>query len=198
MVLYLIIVAIFAVLTLGINGLCAATVGLDFTWGGVWTAAGLGILLGTDIVVVCLMRLLPKKLYNPLAKFYQTKPWQTTFCLACGVRKWKDRVPELGKLGGFRKDHLANLNPDYLFRFLREAAFGETEHLVSALMSWTIFLIPWPYCLTVGIPYCVLNIILNVMSAMIQRYLRPKMLAVYRRQLAKATRPSGEPATPAV
>ena len=188
MVLYGLIVLFFAGMALGINGICAVTVGLDFAWGAIWSAAGLGIILGTDIVVVCSMRLLPKRLYNPFAKFYQTRPWQTNVCLALGVRRWKDKVPELGKLGGFRKDHLDNLNPDYLYHFLQEAAFGEAEHWVSVLMSWTIFLIPMPYRLTVGLPYCVLNIILNTMSAMIQRYLRPKMIAVYRRQKMKHDR----------
>ena len=188
MVLYGLIILFFVGIALGINGICAVTLGVDFAWAAVWAAAGLEILLATDLLVVGAMRLLPKRLYNPFAKFYQTRPWQTNACLALGVRRWKDKVPELGKIGGFSKDHIDSLNPDYLYHFLQEAAFGEAEHLVSAMMSWTIFFIPMPYRLTVGIPYCVLNIVLNMMSAMIKRYLRPKMMAVYRRQKMKQDR----------
>lgn len=195
MVLYLLIVAVFAVVTLGFNGLCALTLGLNFTWGAIWTVAGLGILLGVNLCLVLFMRCLPKKLYNPFAKIYQTQPWQTTFCIRLGVRRWKEKVPELGRLAGFRKDHVDSFEPAYLYRFLQENTFAEAEHVTGLTLSWVMLLLPWPYGLTVGIPYCLLGILLNGMSAMTQRYLRPKLIALYRRQLAKAERAQADTPT---
>lgn len=187
MLLYGVIIAIYVLISIVTNGVCAFVFGYDLVNAVYWMIVTFAALLGIDIVVVVGMRIFPKKIfYNPNRRIYQTKPWQTSLFLKLGIRSWKERVPELGGMGGFKKDKLYSFETDYLERFLYENCFGEAEHVMSGLASFLVLLyVPNIYLWTIAFPFAVCNLMLNWMSAMIQRYLRPKLMALYRRQKRK-------------
>ena len=187
MLLYGIIIAIYVLISFIANGVCAFVLGYDLVNAVYWMIVTITALFGIDVVVVLGLHIFPKKIfYNPESKIYQTKPWQTNLFLKLGIRSWKERVPELGALGGFKKDKVYSFETDYLERFLYENCYGEAEHVVSGLASFLVLLyVPNIYLWTIAVPFAICNLMLNFMSAMIQRYLRPKLMALYRRQKRK-------------
>lgn len=136
--------------------------------------------------IMLITRILPKKVFNPYRKRYKTFNKESNFYNKIGIKKWKDKVPELGKIGGFAKNKLNSPNdPGYLYRFLTEICIAESLHTLSIIMGALIFFIlPPKYLLTIALPIFLINGILHILPVLIQRYLRPKMLKIYTR-LAK-------------
>ena len=67
------------------------------------------ILLG---VLSLMMRLIiPKKFWSKPRKCFQVKRWEMPIYNKLHIKQWKDKVPEMGKTGGFPKDHLRSTEP---------------------------------------------------------------------------------------
>jgi len=63
-------------------------------------------IIAIDGLTAGIVRLLPKKLFNPFAKRFKVFKWEKSFYQKLGIKKWKDLVPELGHLTGFRKNKI--------------------------------------------------------------------------------------------
>ncbi len=140
-----------------------------------------------DAVVAIIVRILPKKLVNPFNKIYTVHKWETKLYLKLGVRKWKDLIPETGKmLVGFDKHKLANLSDnEYLFIFMRETVYAEIMHFISAILSFFVVFINLKLWLIVGLPTAIVNFILQILPVIVQRYNRPKLMLAYKRNEKK-------------
>ena len=129
---------------------------------------------------------LPEKLMEP-ERFKEHK-WEKKFFKIIKIRKWKDYIPEIGGLtADFAKDKIENPSSStYLHQFLIEIGYAEVIHTVSFFTGFLIiFILPFKYFIYIGLPIAVINIIFNLLSALIQRYNRPKFLVVYNRALKK-------------
>ena len=104
------------------------------------------------------------------------------------VKFWKDRVWELGGLGGFSKEHFtAPSNPEYIERFIIECNKGVLTHRLSYpagfLAMLTLTGLP---VITVALPVAIVNVYLNILPTLVLRYNTPKLKLILDRLRRKA------------
>ena len=104
------------------------------------------------------------------------------------VKFWKDRVWELGELGGFSKKHCTDpSNPEYIERFIIECNKGVLTHRLSYpagfLAMLTLTGVP---VFTVALPVAIVNVYLNILPTLVLRYNTPKLKAILERLRRKA------------
>lgn len=149
-------------------------------------AVGTLYLIGLDMVVAILTQLVPKRWVNPNYWGYKVFGFEKAFYEKLGIKKWKDKIPELGGVfKKFSKSHLNEHSPEYFYHFIVETIYGEMSHTWAILFGATIFLVFPFYILNFALPLFLINLILNLLPAMIQRYTRPKLCKVYRRMLER-------------
>ncbi len=132
---------------------------------------------------------LPNKWFDETKKCFHVSAFEQKFYLKLGVRRWKDKVWELGGLASFRKNKLANPNDvNYIKRFIIETNKGVITHRIGYFVGFLgIFLLPLKYALVIGVPVAFVNLVLNIMPTIILRYNLPKLMALHTRLLRKQT-----------
>lgn len=135
--------------------------------------AGIGALIAT---IVC--KILPDKWFSDKVKIFNVSKREYNFYVnVLKIKKWKDKVLDLGQLNGFKKDKLEeDVNVDYLKKFVVECNSGFVEHFLSIIFgSLVIFLYPPHLRLTMGVPTIIINFIINYMSVAILRFNVPRL-----------------------
>jgi glycosyl-4,4'-diaponeurosporenoate acyltransferase len=149
------------------------------------------VVVGSTLAVIALDGLtasiihhLPKKLFDPYKKCFIVKKWEKKFFNVIKIKKWKDKIPEIGALTcDFGKDHISDPNNvEYIYSFLIETGYAEVIHNVSCVIGFLVILICPKCLLSIGLPIGIINVGFNILSSLIQRYNRPKLLAVYERK----------------
>lgn len=99
------------------------------------------------------------------------------------VRRWKDKVWELGALGGFSKKTLKEPNnPDYIKKFLIECNRGSITHRISYPIGFLAMLtVGAPLRFTVALPVATVNLFLNILPTMVLRYNAPMLRSALKR-----------------
>ena len=118
-------------------------------------------------------------------RFFNVSKTEQKFYEKLGIRAWKDKVIELGGLGGFSKSKVDNPNnPEYIEKFLIESYKGEIDHIAGMVAGFSvIFIFPLKFAWCVGIPIAIVNVFVNMMSTMILRYNTPKLKILHKRAL---------------
>jgi hypothetical protein len=111
-----------------------------------------------------------------------------------GVKVWKDKVWELGWLGGFSKKKVLNPEePEYVERFIIESNKGVVDHIIGMIAGFSvIFLFPIKYMWIMCVPVGLVNLVLNYMPVMILRYNTPKLQTLYKRAVRNKERKNNE------
>jgi len=139
------------------------------------------------LIALIIRRGIPEERIKPDAKIYQVKKWEKGFYEKLGIKFWKDKVLELGQASGFKKDHLNSTGDiDYLKRFIIESCYGESIHFVSVIMSFSVMLLGFwmpQYLWSIFLPASFINAFVNLLPALIQRYVRPRLEVLYKRSL---------------
>ena len=126
-----------------------------------------------DALIATIARLLPKKCANHEFKVFTVSSKEKKFYEKLKIRKWKDKVPEIGHFTGFRKNKIVDpKSVEYLDRFLLEICYGEIGHFFSLFFGFAILLIypihhAW---LAISVPVAIINIFFNLPSLLILRY----------------------------
>ena len=116
-------------------------------------------------------------------KFFEVSKKEQKFYERLGIRSWKDKVLELGGMGGFSKSKINDPNsPEYIERFLFETYKGEVDHILGMIAGFTvIFIFPLKFAWFIGVPVAIVNAVVNYMSLMILRYNTPKLKTLHKR-----------------
>lgn len=136
-----------------------------------------------DGIFAIIINKLPNKWFGMDKKCFEVSKKSQEFYEKLKIRKWKDKVWELGGLGGFRKNKLSQPNnSDYIERFIIESNKGIVTHRLGYLLGFLgIFIFPLKYALGIGIPVAIVNLILNALPVMILRYNIPKLKLLHKR-----------------
>lgn len=120
---------------------------------------------------------LPDKIFERDRKIYSAGKKEIKFYECLKIKKWKDKVWELGKLNSFSKQKIEQpKNIEYLDKFVMESKKGIMGHLFSMILAIIVVLfMPSPAKFTIAIPVFVINIFMNLPSFMILRYNLPKL-----------------------
>ena len=182
MLLYSIIIGVATLLIAGINAI--------FRPGGeqwyiyiIMTVAAVIVSLIIDGLVAFICRRFPKKWMDPNKKIFTASERQMKFYERIGVKKWKDKVPELGGFTSFHKNKLSNpWDLAYVERYMLEACYGIIIHLASPFFAFLAILLDykmytgWSWMwLTIMLPVAIVNAILIVLPAYILKYNMPKL-----------------------
>ena len=182
--LYIITILISAILISTVNSLFFASF-LGMTIGEIilFTVLHIFAVVLLDAIFAFVIRKLPTKWFSKDGGIFKIRKWERRFYEKIGIKKWKDKIPEWGKLTSFSKSKLENPNDNtYISRFLLECRYGELIHLLGMIFGFLIIFILHPkYCLNFAIPVAVINAFLNYPSYAILRYNRPKLLVLFER-----------------
>ena len=157
---------------------------------------GVAIQFALDGLFAFLVHIMPNKWFEIDKKFYNVSNGERKFYEKIKIRKWKDKVWELGGLGGFSKKSLQSSNDkEYLKRFLIESNKGVLTHIFGCFVGFALIPIYLPFsCIwSISFPIAIVNLILNLPSLIILRYNTPKLLAGYKRLIRNDEKKNAEP-----
>lgn len=136
------------------------------------------IILG--ILALTLRVCLPfDKVYNHERKIFKVEKREILFYEKLKIKAWKDKIPEMGHTAGFSKKSIASTEVAYLKKFLSETCFAEVLHGLAAILPLSaLFFFPFRDYYFV-VPILLVNLFLNSLSYLIQRYNRYRLKIVY-------------------
>ena len=138
--------------------------------------------IAVDLIFAGIVRwLLPQKLFTPDKKSFSAGKRACRFYEKLGIKKWKEKIPELGKLTNFRKNKITDpKNNEYVARYITEANYGISVHLSGMLFGFLVVLINLKYWYCIGLPVGIVNVVYNALSFFILRYNLPKLHTLYK------------------
>ena len=181
MSLYLIVIGLANAAMVAVGLLCT-----EYAWWQV-VASVVGATVGVialDGLVAWLIRLLPERWFAA-PRSLGAKRWEMRLYRALGIRRWKERVPELGCFTKFSKSRLERpTDADYLARYILECNYGVVIHLANALVGVAVLLLqPLRPLWLFAWPVTVINAILSLLPTFILRYNLPSVSYWHRRAL---------------
>lgn len=172
----------FGILFFCIFSIVVLNLAFNFAWiTALYILIGFALVLLPSLFIAIIIRFLPKKWFDPDRKIYQVGDKERQFLLKIGIKKWKDKIPEMGQTVNFKKDKLQDANnAEYIQKFLVETCYAESLHiscLIFALLfaPLSLIFIPSLYFWTVALPVACVYSIYNIPSILIQRYNRPRL-----------------------
>lgn len=142
------------------------------------------------LVSTIVRRCLPNKWFTQDVNFFKVGKKECRIYEKLGVKKWKDKVIELGVFTSFRKNKIADpASNEYIGRYIMEANYGVMCHVACVIFGFSImFIYPLSYWLNFALPVAVVNTVLNILPIMILRYNLPKLHALYKFNERRKTR----------
>lgn len=137
----------------------------------------------TDGVFAFIIRRLPQKWFDFRKKTFTVPQKEKRFYEKIGIKKWKDKIPELGGFTKFSKSKISDpFNNEYVGRYLLEACYGTVIHYVTCFTGFLIiFICPLKYWFCFGFPVAIVNAVLNLLPAFTLRYNTYKLNVLYKR-----------------
>ena len=125
-------------------------------------------------------RALPKKWFSGLKKIYSATKKESRFYQTLAIKKWKDKVLELGCFTNFRKNKIYEpKSNDYVGRYILEANFGVVIHFVDLFANFILVFMFGKMFFSMTIPIAIIGLFLNLLPLMVLRYNLPKLHALY-------------------
>ena len=149
------------------------------------TAVGIIAIIAADgIEALIIRRLMPKRWFAPEGRVFAVSESERKLYKKMKIKKWKDKVPELGVFTGFSKSEIKSADdPEYLGRFLLESNYGVIIHLANAVLGFCIAFIPFCSAPSIWIPIYAVNFVLSVLPVFILRYTSCTLLKLYRKSV---------------
>ncbi len=146
----------------------------------IWCAA---LQFALDGGMAILIRLTPDRWYPAEHPRFRVSDREKKLYLKLKVRLWKDKVWELGGLGGFSKKILKEPDdPAYIEKFIIECHKGVVTHRLSYPIGFLAMLtLPNACALTIALPVAVVNLFLNILPTIVLRYNTPMLLGILKR-----------------
>ena len=178
--LYLLLISFGIILSLSLGlGISTAIFGVVWWYVLLMVVITFVALFAVNAVVALFVRyVMPKRFFNPELKIHKVYKWEIKFFKKININKWKDLVPEAGGvLVGFDKRKVENKEDEtYVNKFISETIYAETMHFWSIIFAGFVFFISPSLILTVVLPQFFVNLIINLLPVMIQRYNRPRLM----------------------
>ena len=188
---YLIIILTAAFIIGGMNYIFVAPIhGHNLGQIALYVAVSVVAAIVIDAIFATFVRwMLPEKLFSADKKRWAGSKKECRFYEKLGIKKWKDKVIELGVFTGFRKNKIADPNNnEYVARYITEANYGVGCHIMGMVFGYLVCLVFPKYWLSIGLPVGIVNMLLNGFSFMILRYNLPKLHTLYRINLKREQR----------
>jgi hypothetical protein len=131
---------------------------------------------------------MPDRWFGVNNSLYRVTQKETDLYKKLKVRRWKDKVWELGGLGGFSKKTLREPNnPEYIEKFIIECNKGVLTHRLSYPIGFLAMATLSGICaITIALPIAAVNLFLNVLPTVVLRYNTPMLISVLERMERKS------------
>ena len=135
-----------------------------------------------DGLIAIIINKIPDRFFGINNPLYNVSEAEKNLYKKLRVRIWKDKVWELGGLGGFSKSHIEKPDsPQYIERFIIECNKGVITHRLSYFAGFLAMLtLPNVCAFTVALPVGVVNLFLNILPTIALRYNTPMLQSVLR------------------
>ena len=140
-----------------------------------------------DGLIAIAINKMPDRWFDVNNRLYHVTQKEKNLYKKLKVRLWKDKIWELGGLGGFSKKKLKEPdNPKYIEKFIIECNKGVLTHRLSYPIGFLVMLTLSGDCIfTIALPVAVVNLFLNVLPTMALRYNTPMLKAILTRMERK-------------
>ena len=137
-----------------------------------------------DGIMAFIINKIPDKFFGINNPLYNVSELEKSFYKKIKVRNWKDKVWELGGLGGFSKKCLENPDSaEYIEKFIIECNKGVLTHRLSYPIGFLPMLFINNVCAwSVAFPVAVVNLFLNILPTLALRYNTPKLQLMLKRK----------------
>lgn len=174
MKLYLIIIGIANLIIAAINAVAYGGF-LGWLFGSLISTVAV---IAVDGLTAFLVRRLPERFFSADNNFFDVGMGERNFYKRLKIKKWKDKIPELGGFTGFHKNKVADTGSrEYFGRFLLESNYGVIIHIVNAVFGFLIIFLPFAVSVTLLVA-CV-NAVLTFLPVLVLRYNLPILKALY-------------------
>lgn len=189
MKLYLSTIGIAMLVISAVNILCGTASWYYAVIAVIWCTA---LQFALDGLIAIVINKMPDGWFGVENRLYRVSERERALYKKLKVRLWKDRVWELGGLGGFSKRELKEPNdPRYIEKFIIECNKGVATHRLSYPVGFLAMLtLPNICSLTVALPVAVVNLFLNVLPTLALRYNTPMLQLMLKRLKRKEMRAS--------
>ena len=152
----------------------------------VWCTALQFALDGSIAIVINKM---PDRWFGVNNPLYRVSQKERELYKKLKVRLWKDKVWELGGIGGFSKKKLREPNDQkYIEKFIVECNKGVLTHRLSYPIGFLAMLFFSNACsFTIALPVALVNLVLNVLPTMALRYNTPMLKMILERMKRQET-----------
>ena len=146
----------------------------------VWCTA---LQFALDGSIAILINKMPDRWFGIDKPFYNVSEAERKLYKILKVRLWKDKVWELGGLGGFSKKNFKEPNnPDYIEKFIIECNKGVLTHRLAYPVGFLAMLtLPNACAFTIALPVAVVNLFLCILPTLALRYNTPMLKSVLKR-----------------
>ena len=146
----------------------------------VWCVA---LQFALDGLIAIIINKLPDRWFGVENPLYRVSEFEREMYKKLGVRIWKDKVWELGGLGGFSKKEIKEpKNPQYIEKFIIECNKGVLTHRLAYPIGFLAMLtLPNICAFTVALPVAVVNLFLSILPTIVLRYNTPMLNQVLKR-----------------
>ena len=143
-----------------------------------------------DGTIAILINKMPDRWFGVENPLYYVSNFEKNLYKKLKVRLWKDKVWELGGLGGFSKKNLAQPgSPEYIEKFIIECNKGVATHRLSYPIGFlAMFSLSGVYVFTIAFPIAIVNLFLNILPTLALRYNTPKLKLVLQRLKKKSVK----------
>lgn len=138
-----------------------------------WTVVStVSVIIIDGIFATLVRRALPMKWFSAYKQGFCAKKNERKFYEKIGIKKWKEKVLELGVFTSFRKNKILDPHSlEYVERYVVEANYGIICHLAGIIFGiGAVFCCPKQLWLTVGVPVVFVNTVLSALPIFILRY----------------------------
>ena len=133
-----------------------------------------------DGVIAILINNMPDRWFGVDNPSFRVTEREKRLYQKLNVRRWKDKVWELGGLGGFSKKNLSEPNStQYYETFIIACNKGVLTHRLSYPIGFLAMLtLPNACAATIALPVAAVNLYLNILPTIVLRYNTPKLKAI--------------------
>ena len=140
----------------------------------VWCTA---LQFALDGIIAITVSKMPDRWFSVDNEHFRVSEREREIYKKLGVRKWKNKIWELGGLGGFSKKKIKEpKNPLYIEKFIVECNRGVVIHRLSYFVGFLAMLTVSNKCaFTIAFPVATVNLFLNFLPTIVLRDNTPKL-----------------------
>jgi len=130
-----------------------------------------------DGIIATIIKLMPTKWFSIDNSFYKVSQKERALYIKLNVKHWKEKIWELGGVGGFSKKSIKEPNNAvYIERFIIESNKGVLIHRLCYFIGFFIMItLPNICAFSIALPVAFVNMFLNILPTIVLRYNTPTL-----------------------